>query len=57
MTVYLTGDRVQYDDDAGTVDKYIPAQGSFVATCVVDWDNGSRGTVWASDLVREGEHK
>ena len=57
MTAYVTGDRVQYDEDAGTVDKYIPAQGSFVSVCVVDWDGGSRSTVWASDLVREEENK
>ncbi len=51
--VYEQGDRVMYDMHAGTVAKYIPAGGKRVAVCVVEWDDDSRGTVWASDLVPE----
>jgi hypothetical protein len=56
LVEFAHGDRVLYLRKRGTVDKYIPAQGSFHAACVVDWDDGSRTTVWASDLDREEEN-
>lgn len=48
-----TGDRVTYDDNHGVVVQYNPAQGVYVATCVVDWDLAEPSTVWASDLTPE----
>jgi hypothetical protein len=53
MTDLKHGDRVRYAGLTGTVDKHIPAQGRFHEACVVDWDDGTRTTVWATDLVRE----
>lgn len=48
-----TGDRVVYKGDHGAVVKYVPAQGSFMAVCVIDLDKGLRCTVRAADVVPE----
>jgi len=49
--VIKVNDRVVFQGDHGTVAKYIPAQGTFMAVCVVDFDKGLRSTVRALDLV------
>ncbi|WP_406190804.1 MULTISPECIES: hypothetical protein [unclassified Streptomyces] len=50
MTEFKAEDRVRYQGDKGTVVKFIPAQGNFMAVCVVDFDKGVRGTVRATDV-------
>lgn len=47
-------DRVLYDDNAGTVRETLPAGGlTPVERATVEWDNGTRSTVWVSDLIEK----
>ena len=46
-------DRVVYRGDHGVVVKCIPAQGSFMAVCVVEFDKGLRSTIRTADLEPE----
>lgn len=56
MSEYTKGDRVMYDDNPGTVYRRTPPPRSSPERdiYVIDWDNGTRTTVWGSDLVPEG---
>jgi hypothetical protein len=51
---HTEGDRVRYDDDHGMVIKCIDRTSVGPKLCVVKWDSGKTGTVWASDLIPEG---
>jgi len=60
-TVWEKGDRVQHIAkygrkvvrSLGTVDKYIAQNGKYRAMVVVEWDDDSRGTIGADDVVPE----
>lgn len=51
MRTYRVGDRVYYDENAGTVKEVLSAGRTWGSDYKVEWDNGEVTIVWGSDLA------
>lgn len=53
MHDFVPGDRVRYDDNAGTVLYRISSDRAWSDDYEVSWDRGASSVVWGSDLLHE----